>query len=72
LHVSEQIREAFIEAVENGRKTRANEFIGMLWNCTDIMPASTCDDLDMPKGSSYAHAARKIRKETKKEGITLH
>jgi hypothetical protein len=34
---------------------------GKLWHCTDILPGDTCDDLDMPSGSTYAQACRKIR-----------
>jgi len=35
--------------------------IGRLWNCTDILPGTDCDDLDIPPGSTYAVAVRKVR-----------
>lgn len=32
---------------------------GVLWNCSDIMPADLCGVLDMRLGSTYAMAVRK-------------
>jgi hypothetical protein len=34
--------------------------IGMLWNCTDTLPSGYCDDLDLPRGSTYAQAVRDV------------
>ena len=34
---------------------------GQLWNCTDVLPVFYCDKLDLPQGSTYAQAARRIR-----------
>jgi hypothetical protein len=34
---------------------------GVLWNCSDIMPADLCQDLDLSLGSTYARAARMLR-----------
>ena len=31
-----------------------------LWNCTDTIPWLACADLEIPLGSSYAQAVRKI------------
>jgi hypothetical protein len=31
---------------------------GALWHCSDIMPALLCDELDMPRGSTYASAVQ--------------
>jgi len=31
---------------------------GQWWNCADIMPSEFCADLDLPRGSTYAVAAR--------------
>jgi hypothetical protein len=35
---------------------------GQLWNCTDILPAGVCSELDMRQGSTYAQAARLLRR----------
>ncbi len=35
---------------------------GLLWNCTDILPGDACDVLGLPQGSTYAQAARYIRR----------
>ena len=32
-----------------------------LWHCTDIMPSMMCGDVELPCGSTYACAARKLR-----------
>src|SRR4051794_458053 len=31
-----------------------------LWNCTDILPAGYCEQLDLSHGSTYAQAVRRI------------
>jgi hypothetical protein len=36
---------------------------GRLWRCTDILPGCDCVTLDMPRGSTYAQAARQVRKD---------
>ena len=36
---------------------------GLLWNCTDVLPGEYCALLDLPQGSSYAQAARFVRRE---------
>ncbi|MEK7996030.1 MAG: hypothetical protein AAB403_19695 [Planctomycetota bacterium] len=40
---------------------RARWLIGQLWNCSDIMPSDLCSTLEMPEGSTYAQAVRKLR-----------
>ena len=49
-----------MSAVERGRW-----LIGQLWNCTDILPclAGSDDFIDLPAGSTYATAVRKLRAE---------
>ena len=32
-----------------------------LWHCTDVLPAGYCDQLDIPKGSTYAQAVRRVK-----------
>jgi hypothetical protein len=41
---------------------RGRWLVGQLWNCSDVMPGSLCDDLDLRQGSTYAVAARKLRR----------
>jgi len=75
-HAPEHLRDAIIEWIEKDktsdvctvgeRKKPLIWLIGQLWNCTDMMPSYACDYLDMPQGSSYAQAVRKIRAEHKK------
>ena len=36
---------------------------GRLWRCTDILPGGDCETMDMPKGSTYAQAARQVKKD---------
>jgi len=44
-------------------KQRALWLIGQLWNCTDVLPGEYCEDLGIPRGSSYAVAVRNLRSE---------
>ena len=39
--------------------------LGQLWNCTDILPVTCCDELEISQGSTYAMAVRKIKFQTK-------
>ena len=57
-HAPGHVRDYFLKTVENGKPSRA--LAGDLWNCTDILPGWACDQLDIPTGSTYAQAARKI------------
>lgn len=40
---------------------RARWLTGQLWNCSDVVPSTTCMELDLPQGSTYARAARHLR-----------
>ena len=45
---------------------RALWLTGQLYNDTGIMPSDTCEDLNLPQGSTYAMGARTLRKDLKK------
>lgn len=75
-HYPGHIREAFEEWVDTGlpavatldvnyepTEVPARRFLGILWNCSDILPGHVCRELDMPQGSTYAKAARALRAE---------
>ncbi len=47
--------------MHNGRMRTLDWLIGRLWNCTDVMPGSLCDQLDMLSGSSYAQGVRSMK-----------
>ena len=34
---------------------------GQLWNCTDVLPNGDCSLLDVPSGSTYAQAVRRVK-----------
>ena len=34
--------------------------IGQLWNCRDRLQGAACDDLDLPRGTTYAQAVRRM------------
>jgi hypothetical protein len=44
-------------------RRRAMWLLGQLHNCVDIMPSMLCSQLELPPGSTYARAARMLRKE---------
>jgi hypothetical protein len=48
--------------VEHDGEDRSLEWLlGQLWNCTDVLPVGYCDQLDIPKGSTYAQAVRRMK-----------
>ena len=49
-------------------RERGRWLCGQLWNCTDIMPGSACDALDIPHGTTYARAVRKLKVELDTSG----
>jgi hypothetical protein len=61
-HAPRGRRDAFCEWVEDNAPLSDDEakwLTGQLWNRTDVMPSSLCDDLDLRQGN----AARKLRQE---------
>ena len=47
----------------DGKPRMATWLLGQLWRCSDIMPGTLCDELDMPAGSTYARAAQQLAAE---------
>ena len=45
----------------DGQERGLDWLLGQLWNCTDVLPAGYCDQLDLPKGSTYAQAVRHLK-----------
>jgi hypothetical protein len=75
-HAPGHVRNAFLEALEAFARWGDAEhpcdagldepvtlrtLCGALWNCGDILPGGDCDMIDLPRGSTYAQAARHIR-----------
>lgn len=51
-----------MEAVwHNGSMRSWRWLLGMLWNCTDIMPSEMCEELGLEAGSNYAQGVRSVR-----------
>lgn len=59
-HAPSHLRNAFLVSIEAG--TPDLTLAGRLWSCTDVLPRDACDDLDIPPGSTYAQAARRVRR----------
>ena len=55
--------ETLVEVGEDEEGRPIKWLIGQLWNCSDVMPGSYCLDVDLPRGSSYAQAVRKLAKD---------
>lgn len=56
---NESLRQVVV--MHNGRGRTLEWLIGRLWNCTDIMSGSLCDQLDMSSGSTYAQGVRSMK-----------
>ncbi len=65
-HLRNALNEWIDEGAEGDTVTIDDEarplkwLLGQLWNCSDILPGSDCDALNLPTGSTYAIAARKL------------
>lgn len=46
-----------------GDGDRARWLLGQLWHCKDVMPSEYCEMLDLPRGSSFARAARRLKRD---------
>jgi hypothetical protein len=71
-HAPGHLREAFWEWAEADQAVTVTVdeterpvawLFGQLWNCSDVMPGAGCDDLDLPRGSTYAQAVRRLKVE---------
>jgi hypothetical protein len=38
----------------------ARRLLGRMVHCTDVMPRETCDDIDLPAGTTYGRAAQHV------------
>jgi hypothetical protein len=71
MHYPGHLREAFEDWVEadmpdtasvdvnyEPQEFPAEKMLGRMTHCSDLMPWSLCDTLDMERGSTYGYAAR--------------
>ena len=54
------IRDAFLIALDAEDLARATDVAMHLTGCTDPLPGMTCSKLDLPAGSTYGCAARRV------------
>ena len=74
MHARSFLRETFLEYLDsetpaqefrvedNGKEKSLDWLLGQLWPCTDILPGDYCEQMDLPRGSSYAQAVRQLKK----------
>ena len=56
------LRNAFIDVIEDDtRGDAACQLAEQLLECTDPLPVEYCEMLDLPAGSTFGQAARKVR-----------
>ena len=48
-----------------GNEVPLQALLGELWNCTDVLPGDRCRDLELPQGSTYAVAVRRLKADLK-------
>ena len=69
MHCSTNVREQFQNLivdlyVDHICPTDAHLTVaGRLWRCTDILPGGDCETMDISQGSTYAQAARQVKKD---------
>ena len=57
--------ESPVEGEHRGEQLSWGRLLGLLWNCTDVVPADYCTDLDFPQGSNYAQLVRSLKASTR-------
>jgi hypothetical protein len=62
-HLPGHLRDRFAEAIEDRDDDEVQRAAGVVWSCTDVLPGDLCSMLDLPPGSSYAQAARVVRRD---------
>jgi hypothetical protein len=70
MHASDDQRSDFRDHLDEIASSNGKvnvELCKRLLGCIDILPATECDQLDLPKGSSYADAARQFLEEAGEE-----
>jgi hypothetical protein len=68
MHASDDLRSDFREHLDEVASSNGKVNVKLckrLLACTDILPASECDQLDLPNGSSYGDAARHLLEEAR-------
>jgi len=79
MHYAGHIRQAFCDWVEAGmpataviersyqeHEIPAEELLGLMWHCSDVLPGHICACLGIDRGSSYAAAAQRLRAERRR------
>lgn len=64
MHCSSKLRGSLHDYLDDESPADSRELstlIGQLWNCTDTLPRDYCSQLDIPQGSTYAVAVRRIK-----------
>ena len=54
------LRDSFLNALDADDYAALRVISVDLWSCTDILPRAVCVSLGLPRGSTYAIAARTI------------
>jgi hypothetical protein len=67
MHMPSDLREEFIDVIDRFNSVGNDDdelkrLTGKLWNCTDTLPGNTCIRLEVAIGSTYAQAARQLRR----------
>ena len=76
-HAGGHLREPFCEyfktgklpgdSTHDGEPLTAWRLAGLPWNGTDTLPGDECQELGIPRGSSYAQAAHVVRNRLRQE-----
>ena len=59
-YASPAIRDAFLNALDVEDRALSTELARELTGCTNPLPGMTCNKLDLPMGSTYGCAARRV------------
>jgi len=78
MHFGNHMRRAFGDWVDEGMPPLASveqnyepvvrpaeKLLGRMCHCSDVIPGTLCDELDLERGSTYARAAQRLLSERK-------
>ena len=54
------VRDQFLATLDAGDRAASMELATHLVSCAATLPGITCDELDLPRGSTYGAAARRV------------
>ncbi len=60
MYAPASVRDRFLATLEAGDRTASMELAANLTGCANPLPGITCEELRLPRGSTYGSAAQRV------------